>query len=400
MTVIEHDKIIADIQNNGPYVSVKEGIKFLCSLKSHYGITWDDVALISHEVFNTSWKEGFFRKNYGEYAKAAAEIHTLDDKLLELKKERAKLSDERIQNNAYIRRLAREETIKEIALEAAKEVGKSKNLELSKFVRSCSDISSDKKPGKEAILCISDWHAGLEIDSALNTYNMDVLQRRLQKLQDKVISRLQRGDLSKLRVVNLGDMIAGRIHLQLRLGSRIDVITQIMTVSEMVAELLANLAHYISIEYYSCLDNHSRVEPNKKDSLDLESLCRITDWYLAERLKNISNIHINKNDQGEDIITFKSLGHDVVGVHGDKDKKTQLEHLQLMLGYSCDLLLISHLHHPWMEESNNTKIIGNGALMGTDDYARGLRLNSRASQNLIVVSEENVCEELYIIDLQ
>ena len=42
------------------------------------------------------------------------------DILAEIKKERIKLSDERTQNNAYIRRISREETIKEIETKAIK----------------------------------------------------------------------------------------------------------------------------------------------------------------------------------------------------------------------------------------------------------------------------------------
>ena len=36
-----------------------------------------------------------------------------------LKKERMKLSDERVQNNAILRRISREETIKELGIQAA-----------------------------------------------------------------------------------------------------------------------------------------------------------------------------------------------------------------------------------------------------------------------------------------
>ena len=46
---------------------------------------------------------------------APFEAKEIEDLLFEFRKERVKLSDERTQNNAYIRRIAREETIKEIA---------------------------------------------------------------------------------------------------------------------------------------------------------------------------------------------------------------------------------------------------------------------------------------------
>ena len=391
------EKIVDEIKSNEPFESMEEGIKFLCSLKDTYNLSWEDVAAVAYSAFNIERSESYFRKNFGDFTRALKDKAELDAKLLEIKKERVKLSDERTQNNIYVRKMAREETLKEIALEAAREIGKNKKL-LTPGI----PLFKKGHTRNEAILCISDWHVGLEIDNALNTYNIDIAKQRVAKLRDEVVNRLRRGDISKLHIVNLGDMIAGRIHLQLRLSSRVDVITQTMIVSEMIAELLTSISSETNIEmdYHSCIDNHSRLEPIKEDAMDLESLCRITDWYLKERLKDYEDIKICENTQGSDIITFDCKGHKVVGVHGDKDKRTQLEHLQLMLGYACDLLLISHLHHPWMEESNSTKIMGNGALMGTDEYARRLRLNSKASQNFIVVSDKNVCEELHIIDLQ
>ena len=382
---------ICALITSSDYSSPEQGISYLCSLKNQFNLSWEDIAAISHQVFNTPWKEKYFRTHYGDQVEIQREETSYEEKLQTLKKERVKLADERIQNGAYIRRLAREETLKEIASEYAKSmtVKPLLNPERLAYIDSC----------KEGILCISDWHFGIEFENCHNRYNPEIAKKRISKLADKVLDRLDRGDIQKLHIVNLGDMIAGRIHLQLRLESRYDVISQTMMVSEILAEFLNKLS-VIPIEYYSCLDNHSRLEPNKAEAMDLESLCRVTDWYLRERLQSNKSIHFNANAAGPDIITFNCLGHRVVGVHGDKDKKTQLERLQLMLGYSCDLLLISHLHHPWMEESNCTKIIGNGTLMGVDEFARGLRLTSRASQNFIVVTPESGCEEMRIIDLQ
>lgn len=383
-------------REGGGFKSAEEGIKYLCSLKHDLLLTWDDVADLSKEFFNTPWKEGFFRKRYGEYVQTAEQVSQIDQKILELRKERIKLSDERVQNNAYIRRMAREDTIKEIALQAAAEIGKHRGV----LPHSCHLVWNEGAIN-EAILCLSDWHLGIDINNPFNLYNPDIAQARVAKLLDEVIERLVvQKDIAKLHVVNLGDMIAGRIHLTIRLQSRIDVITQTIQVSEMLADLLARLSMYVPIEYYSCSDNHSRVEPCKEDSLDLESLCRIIDWYLAERLRDNANIHFNTNQYGDDIVAFDCCGHRVVGVHGDKDKKTQLERLQLMLREPIDMLLIAHLHHPWMEETDNVRIIGNGSLMGLDDYAKNLRLSSHASQTLIVASPENSCKEVRIIDVQ
>lgn len=316
------------------------------------------------------------------------------NRLVELQKLKAKISDERVQVGAYVRKLAREESLKEIALSAVKEMSS------KKLLSSPSTKTSASSRDKEGILVISDWHLGIVDKSFLNEYSPEIAAARLSCLQQKVIDRLSEGDIDVLRVVNLGDMIAGRIHSIIKLHSRYDVITQIMKVSELIAELLSNLSAYCKISYYSCNDNHSRLEPDKSEALEPETLTRITDWYLRERLKNNQNITFVDNEFGPDIITFNSLGHNVIGVHGDKDKKSQLDRLRLMVNKPCDLLLIAHLHHPWMEESNNTRIIGNGSLMGVDEYSKNLRLSSKASQTLIVSTPENVTEEIRILNLQ
>ena len=50
-----------------------------------------------------------------------------------------------------------------------------------------------------------------------------------------------------------------------------------------------------------------------------------------------------------------------------------------------------------MDESHECLRISNGSLMGVDQYAQDLRLTNKPSQNMIIVSEENVCEVFYRI---
>ena len=64
-----------------------------------------------------------------------------------------------------------------------------------------------------------------------------------------------------------------------------------------------------------------------------------------------------------------------------------------------DLILSAHLHHFSADEKNETILISNASLMGTDDYAQSLRLNSKPSQNLIILGEDNPLECIYNIPL-
>ena len=173
-----------------------------------------------------------------------------------------------------------------------------------------------------------------------------------------------------------------------------------MKVSELLAEFLTQLSKYFNIEYYDCLDNHSRLEPNKALSMKLESLSRIVTWYLRDRQLNDNiNIHTN-NTYGMDIIDFNIGKFNILAVHGDIDKPaTIVKTLTTYTQKHFDMILTAHYHHFSADEENNTLVISNGSLMGTDTYAQDLRLTSAPSQNLIIVSNDNVCECIYRINL-
>ena len=378
----------------------------MVDIKDDLGITWEKLAEMINSNCGISYSESYYRKgcwrnlcdgttmsSYGvDSGGITPEELKLRDLLQKVRKEKVKLSDERSQNNAYIRRLSREETIKEIAHDFAVQMENKPLLCLPKSI-----VTGDE----EAILVLSDWHYGIECKSYWNTYDTEIARQRISKLRDSVKNKCNRHRISRLHVVNLSDLICGRIHLSLRLESRIDVITQVMEVSEILAEFLSSLSEVVNdVEYYDCDDNHSRIEPNKNDSINLESLTRITRWYLAERLSHNPRITVHDNIYGDDIIAFDCKGYRVLGVHGDKDKPSSvIDRLSMMTKERPDLVLVAHYHHFNADELNEVVVIGNGSLMGTDTYAKDRRLTSKPSQNLIIASDESVVDTLYRIVL-
>ena len=372
----------------------------ICALKEIKHLYWDEVAQIINRTLDQNYTESRYRKMYSAYTKGKAdavkeeeipEISEYMQQKIELQKERIKISDERVQTNAYIRQLAREETIKEIASKCAQEMNSKKLLEAPKELY----IS-----GKNAaILQLSDIHYGLVVDNYWNKYNPDIAKNKISQLRDKVIQYCEFNDVSDLYITELGDAIAGRIHETIKYQSRFDVITQIMQISEIIAEMITDLSKHFKIQYYCCLDNHSRLEPNKKAALDLESLARIIPWYLKERVGAF--IEINDNKYGEDIITFKCKGFNIAGCHGDKDSPIKVvDNLSMMTRENFDMVLTAHLHHFSADEKNQILVISNPSILSTDDYSKNLRLSSKSAQNLIIVSDENVMECLYRIVLK
>ena len=397
----------------------------ICSLHDEYDLTWDDITAIINSALAQNYTESRYRKMWkmynlgvrntaiqrrmrnkdeGDYLtndeifekkeEIVQSIETPSEYMqqkIELQKERVKISDERIQTNAYIRQLAREETIKEIALECAREMNAKKLLEAPKELKITGNNA--------AILQLSDIHYGLVVDNYWNKYNPDIAKNKISQLRDKVIHYCRFNDVSDLYITELGDAIAGRIHETIKYQSRFDVITQIMQISEIIAEMITDLAKYFNIHYYCCLDNHSRLEPNKKAALDLESLARIIPWYLKERVGNF--VEINDNKYGEDIITFKCKGYNIAGCHGDKDSPIKVvDNLSMMTRENFDMVLTAHLHHFSADEKNQILVISNPSILSTDDYSKNLRLSSKSAQNLIIVSDENVMECLYRIVLK
>lgn len=371
--------------------------------KTNKLVTWQGIADAIFIQYGIARSEGWVRKvvkdelgllsDEEELLDSINEAKAeLDDKLLALKKERVKVSDERTQTNAYIRKLSREETLKEIALLTAQEMSSKKLLK-----------PSVKEPvlngDREAILCIGDWHYGMDFKNPWNEYSPEICRQRVSQLRDKTIQYIKKNKCSKLHLVNLQDLIAGRIHLGLRLESRFDVITQTMEVSEILAEFITDLSKVCPVNYYDSLDNHSRLEPQKSEAQDLETLCRMIPWYLKERLKKNTKVNICENEFGHDLVTFESLGHKIIASHGDRDTKGRALNLAGMTKEFYDLILTAHLHHFWADSCNNMAMIGNGSLMGTDTFAKNLRLNSDPSQTLIIVSPENAREAIHIIKL-
>lgn len=414
LIVTNNDIIVKDGETLHEFRDRVCGLK----LRGETDLTWEDVRDVINEVCDVDFSESYYRKNSPKWLEqvkesvddscdvcqqtsesvdsvAESELDSTDEdaKLLELKKAKIKLSEERIQNNAYIRRLSREETIKEIAHDAVVQMDNKKILDFEH-----SD-DSFVETDNEAILLLSDWHYGIVCNNFWNKYDTDIAEQRLSKLLKRVVSYCKKNNVHKITVLNLGDLICGRIHLALRLESRIDVITQILRVSEILSEFLAALVREnLTVSYYDCIDNHSRIEPSKPDSLDLETLARIIPWYLKERLKKV--VYISDNTYGEDIITLECNGYSIAGVHGDKDTPQQVaDSISMVTRQKYDLICSAHSHHHSEDEKNYTEIISNGSLMGTDSYAKGKRLTSRPSQTLIITTPISVREIVYKIDL-
>lgn len=385
----------------------------ICGLKEKYGFTWEDIAQILNLELGYNYTESKYRKQYSAYRRGymdrdkeltsvpdddAGDAQSILDNIrqskIELAKEKMVMRDLRTQVNADVRTEARREANRDLAIECAKMIAESPLRQLQ--LPSYGIIPENME--RVGVLCLSDFHYGIEFKNFLNEFSPEICRQRVETLTHKVIEYGEKEGIDTLYVANLGDMIAGLIHLQIRLESRENVVSQTMNIAEILADMLNQLSARFYIHYYSCLDNHSRADANKDNALMMESYALFIPWYLKARLKDNFNIEIHDPIYDEDFIAFEALGHNVIGVHGHKDRPQNIiQDMTCLTKKNYSLAVMGHRHHFSADEQQGVVIVSNGSLMGTDGYAKDLRLTSEPTQNLIILSRDNPCECVYRI---
>ena len=135
-------------------------------------LTWNEIAEIINEVWRYDFSGDKYRKQEKRYCaknncvadileeKNEEDNELCDPEEIKLKIGHYKKLDERTQLNAMYRRISREETLKEIAHDAVESL---KDLKLEVH----SPILGNSLE-ESAILVISDWHYGIDINSYFN----------------------------------------------------------------------------------------------------------------------------------------------------------------------------------------------------------------------------------------
>jgi hypothetical protein len=359
-------------------------------------VSWNELAIkygyISGEALRSSFKKyrqknGLINKTETNDIDLENNLDEIDLKNIELQKQKIRLQDTKSKYNKLIRETARKEEILELIESAIIEVSKSKPLvSINPMIR---------KSNKTGVLQLSDWHYSIVANNFLNEYNTDIFNRRIKEVITRAIEYGNMFDIEELYVLLQGDFISSSIHNILRVQNQEDIITQIIKTSEVLAEILNELSSYFKIKVSLVTDNHSRVTPDKKDSLEEENYIRITEWYLKTRLGSNKNVKFIENECGLDISTFKIYNFNCGSIHGDKDSfKHVVSNITTFTRQIYDYIFTSHNHHLNIEELNMVTVFSNGSLSGVDSYSADLRLSSHPLQNFIVINKENGLEHI------
>ena len=307
----------------------------------------------------------------------------IDIKMRELYKQQQKYRDVMNSYRRSMRDEARIETMYDAMVEAMEQLDSLPKVE---------PIFKETNSKNEAVLLLSDLHIGVECDNFYNKYNCDIASKRLSILLSETRKYCARNSVQRLNVVNLGDLIQGVIHVNARIEQEFDVITQVMRASELIAQFLNQIQGVApEVIYRSVVDNHSRVVADKNQHLEKENLFRLIDWYLQERLQNTRIIFANDNlDIG--LGKFNLInGKTLMFAHGHQDNLNSV--VQNWVGATqeyIDYLCLGHYHCEKIKTFQNAKVIVNGSIVGTEQYAFGKRLFSKPSQTLLIFEGNNL----------
>ena len=209
-------------------------------------LTWTEISNFFNKEFRkdeTEYRtESSYRKKFKKYIDAKDVLskqnmfdnntaNEIEIKLRELEKAKIQLRDERIDYQKSLREDARKGSFIELI-----ERVMAKNIESFSYKPSPIIDSNE-----DMVVCLSDLHAGIEIQNWWNTYDTNILKKRLHQYLNEIYNIQQLHQCKICYLVLGGDQISGLIHPNLRLQNNENVIEQLKIVITYIGEFIYTL---------------------------------------------------------------------------------------------------------------------------------------------------------------
>lgn len=311
-------------------------------------------------------------------------LSELDEKMIELRKERQKFYDQRNAFNKIVRDRSRQEELNEIIAD----VVANGNLPRLDYTPSIVETSSN-----DILVSFNDLHYGANFSNYWGTFNSDVCREATRRYLDRIIKIAETHDCENCIVWENGDVISGSIHRSIQITNKENVIEQIMGAAELIAEFLAELSkHFKTVKFVSVSGNHSRIDPNKDNALIEERLDDLVEWYLDARLQNFDNVQIGAGEKIDSTMYLIDVrGKTYLGVHGDFDGSAgKVQALQTMVRKPVYAVLSGHMHHNKVDEVQGIKTVMAGSFLGMDGYCVQKRIYGRPEQMVCVCNDDGI----------
>ena len=364
----------------------------ICERKDAIG-TWQDVADILNIELGHDWNESTYRKKYSafnqmlednkeRFTEPNEQVETLEKLRDDIQKERYKLQATKLEKSRMDRIESRFELFYE-NIEKAKEY-----LEMPKLYVGDPVF----RPNKEYLLLMGDEHFGAKFKTDKNEYSTEIFEQRLNRLLTETADYVKLNGITKLKICSLGDSLQGQIHLTDIKLNEIPVVEALVQYSRLIANFLNELSAYCVVDYYHVGEaNHTQTRPlgTKANELAYEDLEKVIGAYISDLLTNNNrvNVHI---DAERDYTMFKICDFNCCALHGHqiKNRQNAIKDLSNQYRTMLDYVFLGHYHSQadyivGDDKHHNLECVVAGSIVGSDPYAEGLYLSSKASAQIL-----------------
>lgn len=376
-------------------VEFKDLFLELCVQREQGLISWGDVTSQMNIATGESYSADRYRKDwsrnkseYGILKSNTDELSEIDEKMIELQKERVKKQTIATKYNAIVREEARRELLFD---EFKKSVEKLTNVEPPKFNRLTQSTGS-----QIALLGISDIHYGKKFKSVNNEYNIDIAKYRLEQTMSETIDYCDKNSINELHILNNADSVEG---MSLRISQlqalELGFTDQVIEFTRLINHWLNEFSRYIKITYHHVRSaNHTEIRPqgSKAGAFPAEDMEKIIGEWTYDLLFNNERIDVRKYNT--EYSHFKIFDYSFLARHGNKIKnlKTYLRDISVLHKTFYDYLILGHVHHSeelslYEGDTNNRSCLILPSIMGSDDFSDEILTGSKAGASLFIITD-------------
>ena len=360
----------------------------ICSLREDYQLTWDDVADIINQELGFEFSESRYRRLYAKYLKKAdgrdSNSEPVDIELSNEENEWRKrygLSGGKVPYYRLLRQDGRFERFYRLIGQSLQRLDPPDELHIS-----VPNVIAASK--QEYVMTLADLHIGACFEAVNNSYSVKIAQERFEKLLNETIKFVALHNISKLKIVSLGDVIQGMLRISDLKLNEMAVVDAFVIAMRLIADFLNKLSAAVKIDFYQvCYSNHDQTRPlgTKASELGGEDMGKILYAYLCDVLEKNSRITITA-DPTRDYLEFKVFDFECIALHGHqiKNVNTIYKDLANRQHKFYDYIFLGHTHSMKSFvnaecETHDAETLVSSSFVGSDPYADKLMVGSKAS---------------------
>lgn len=323
---------------------------------------------------------GIFLKNVEMQEAEGDKTGELKDLLNQIKAERIKVSTANLEYNAIQRAEARNDMFKEELIRA---IGRLEPLKIPEH-ENTYEVSDST-----LLITLSDFHAGSTFTvkgafgEIVNQYDYHIMWHRLYNLIDQIEADCI--DFQDCKVAILGDCFENILRSSSLLKLREPVIDTVIRFSEDMCRWLLHLHLKLGtdIEVITVGGNHDTQRLlESRPTFEDENLTKFVVAYMKQRYEGIIGIDINDY---QDIAIKNIRGTNIMFCHDeDKDLSVTMDYFSNLYNVDIDEGYGGHLHRPESKAIGITEVgdrmfIRVGSIVGVDTFAKKIRVAARPS---------------------